>query len=267
MISKIITYKNKTLHYQITGEGMPIMLIHGFAEDSSVWKLQAEALSSNYKIILPNIFGAGQSEALEGDSVAISDYAKGLKQIVEIEKLENVVMIGHSMGGYIALSYYHMYPKDLKGLGLIHSTVFADDFQKIKSRNKSIQFLKNNDSEIFLKTITPDLFYNEERHNDTIKELFLVSFKLHSNVLIQYYEAIKKREDFSNLIRQSTIPLLIIAGIHDKAVPLNKSLEQSYLANETHFYLLRESAHMGQLEQPESVNKILSVFFKHVKSK
>ena len=165
---KEIIFYNKKIFYKTEGNGKPVILIHGFAEDSSIWKHQIKALKENFYLIIPDLPGSGQSEMLEGE-ILIENYAEVIKAIADKELKDSnqntCTIIGHSMGGYIALAFAEKHPELLNGLGLFHSTAYADDNAKKETRRKGIEFIKNNGVELFLKTTTPNLFSDTTKNN------------------------------------------------------------------------------------------------------
>ena len=267
MKKKSIQFYETTLSYQIWGDGAAIVLLHGFAEDHTVWHKQIEYLSEDYKVITIDLFGTGNSKHLNKPVVEIADYAAAIKQIVDEEQIEKCILLGHSMGGYIALSYCDQYPNDLLGLGLIHSTIFNDDASKIMMRKKSIQFIQAHGAAAFLKTSVPDLFYDVEKSKEYIDAIIKKGSNISPATLVQYYEAMMRREDYTKQLASWNIPYLFICGKHDKAVPYHHSLKQITIGATVWFTILKNSAHMGFLEEPELTQKEISAFIHYCLSK
>lgn len=260
MTEKKINFRNSTLAYTITGKGKPVVLIHGFAENGKIWSRQVEFLQDNYMLIVPDIPGSGKSPVLADEDQSIENYADCIKAIIEAENLQKVVIIGHSMGGYIALNYLEKYPEDLVSLGLFHSTAYADDQAKVETREKAIQFIMQNGAPAFLKTSIPGLFNDINKNSVEIQTLLQQGSQFSAEALTGYYKAMIHRPDRATILKQTTIPVLIIAGLHDKAVLHQHCLEQSHFAPITFFYTLKESGHMGMLEETEKSNQILAYF-------
>jgi len=263
MISKKVLFKNSVLHYKISGKGKYLMLIHGFGEDWRVWEYQIEALSESYTLILPDIFGSGDSEMLEGENITIDNYAEGLKEIILAEKINQFSIFGHSMGGYIALAYLAQFPKDVSSIGLVHSTAYADDKNKIEQRNKSIQFIHEFGSLAFLKTTVPKLFLNF-KHNNSFFDTFLqMGINISKNTLMQYYNAIKNRPERIDLLKKATIPVLFISGMEDKLVSYKDNISQSILPSISEIKLLTNTAHIGFYENPGLTNNVILLFLQN----
>lgn len=257
---KYISYNDASIHYTLIGDGLPVMFVHGFAEDSSVWEKQIAFLKNDYKLIIPDLPGTGQSTILKNERIYVEDYAAGIKAILDAENIDQCIMIGHSMGGYITLAFAEKYPANLLAFGLFHSSAYADDEAKIEVRRKAIGFIRENGAEAFLKTSIPGLFFDAELSKDDIDCLLKKGNNFSPAALIQYYEAMIARPDRTILLKDSTTAVLLIIGQHDKAIPFNLSLEQAKMAAHSYIHILRNSGHMGMLEESDKVNSILAEF-------
>lgn len=263
MTHRICQFQHHLIHYRVIGNGAAVMLIHGFAEDNSIWNDISAALSENYQLILPNIPGSGGSPAITIQH-SIDDYAAAMLAILQEEQLDNVVVIGHSMGGYIALAMAEKKPSTIKALGLFHSSAYADDALKIATRQKAISFIQENGSQAFLKTSLPGLFADPLQHKKSIDNLLQKAENCSCDTLIQYYEAMIKRPDRTELLVTAKFPVLFVMGFEDKAVPFSHSLQQSHLPSIGHISILRGSAHMGMIEEPAKSLMVLTDFLRAI---
>lgn len=254
-----ILFHHKKIFYRIEGKGKPVLLLHGFGENGNIWNKQVEDLKENFRLIIPDLPGSGQSEILEGKHT-IEDYAEVVKAIADEVILKNkkehysqFSLIGHSMGGYITLAFAEKYPEGLNSFGLFHSSAFADDEQKIIVRKKGIDFIRKNGSEAFLRTSIPNLFSEQTKKErpELVEELLNISKNIPSEVLIQYYEAMIMRTDTTKVLRSFLKPVLFIIGKYDTAVPLNSSMQQCYLPTISSVNILQHSGHIGMWEEKE----------------
>lgn len=260
MQTKSISFNNSNITYRIAGNGQPVIFIHGFAEDSRVWDDILENLKDGYQLVVPDLPGSGQSALLSGNDISIEDYADVIKALLEKENISKVVMIGHSMGGYISLAFAKKYPSYIRALGLFHSSAYADDEAKKETRRKAIHVIKEKGPMAFLKTAIPGLFADAEKSKAHINTLLERGTSFSPEALIQYYEAMIARPDSTEVLRNIQQPVLFILGQHDKAVPFEQGLQQTYLPAITDINVLRNSAHMGMLEEKEKAVQILSNF-------
>lgn len=257
-------YKRHRLHYRKAGQGNPVVLLHGFAEDSRIWDAMVSYLKNDYLLIIPDIPGSGQSALLPSDAPAMSMYAEAIHHILQHEKINPCIMIGHSMGGYITLAFAEKYPALLRAFGLFHSSAYADDEAKRNTRKKAIAFIRENGVVPFLKTSIPGLFHTGENapggNEAYIDALIEQGQDFTGEALIQYYQAMMNRPDRIHVLANFPQPILFVLGEHDKAVPYEQGLKQSHIPQQSYIEILRNSGHMGMLEEIERSQQILANF-------
>ena len=259
-MNKEIQITGKKIFYRVTGEGNPVMLVHGFGEDGTVWNNQVDFLKDKFRIIIPDLPGSGKSELIENSS--IEDMAEVLHQIIHEEDIDHCVMIGHSMGGYITLAFAEMYWNHLTAFGLFHSSAYADSKEKITTRQKGIEFINEHGAFAFLKTATPNLFspLTKAENPGLIDKQINSLDNFSPAALVSYYEAMISRPDRTAILLQATVPVLFIIGKYDNAVPPEDSLQQCHLPEKSYIHMLNRSGHMGMLEEPQQSNQILEKF-------
>jgi pimeloyl-ACP methyl ester carboxylesterase len=261
-----LVYNNVGIAYRISGNGHPVVLIHGFAEDGTVWKYQELFLQHHFQVIIPDIPGSGKSAFLPMEnlpaSVIIDRYADVIKSILDKENINGCTIIGHSMGGYIALAFAEKYDAYINGLGLFHSTAYEDTDEKKKNREKGIAFIQKHGTHEFLKQSVPNLFAPSfaAEHPESITELINASGNFTSHVLVQYYEAMKARPDRTAVLKNILKPVLFIMGEEDKSVYLQDSLSQCYLPGLSLINIFPDVAHMGMWEMKDQANVTLIKF-------
>ncbi len=246
-----------------------MVLLHGFGEDGTIWKNQVAFLKSHFRLLLPDIPGSGRSDFLP--EANIETYADVVKAILE-DDCNNAApgdpiqasIIGHSMGGYIALAFAEKHPELLHSFGLFHSTAIADNEEKKSARSKAIDFIKDRGSYPFLQTSIPGLFAPAfaELHPAVLNELINKAKNFNPAALVQYYEAMIQRPSRTELLKNFPGPILFVIGEKDKVIPLQSSLQQCYLPAQSAIHILEKSAHMGMLEEAEKSNEILWHFLK-----
>jgi pimeloyl-ACP methyl ester carboxylesterase len=179
-------------------------------------------LQQHCLLIVPDLPGARFSEYNEQLN-SVEEYAQCLNALLQHEHLDECVMMGHSMGGYIALAFAELFPEKLKGLGLIHSTAFADDEDKKQMRQKAIDFIAQHGGHEFLKTSISGLFTEKFKHQHAkkIQQLIKESSKTIANKALQlFYRMMMKRKDRTEVLKNINVPVLFIIGTEDKAAPL-----------------------------------------------
>jgi pimeloyl-ACP methyl ester carboxylesterase len=259
-MNKEIEITGKKIFYRLYGHGKPVMLVHGFGETGDVWKNQVAFLKDNFKLIVPDLPGSGQSEMI--DDMTMEGMAEMLKQILDKEKITGVSMIGHSMGGYITLAFAKKYSQYVTTFGLFHSTAYADNEEKKAMRKKGIEFIKQHGAFEFLKSATPNLFspVSKEKNPGLIDEFICSLSNFSAPALVSYYEAMMNRPDTTDLLKTTTLPVLFVLGEYDNAIPMQDGLKLSHLPEKSYIHILHQSGHMGMLEEENKSNIILKEF-------
>lgn len=249
---KIISFKQK-------GTGVPILFLHGFCADSSIW--------NDFILQFPNHFllridlpGFGLSEQIPAYS--ITRYADVIKAVLDAHKIEQCIFIGHSMGGYVALEFAKKYPDRLKGLCLFHSHPYQDTSEKTVTRQKSIDFIKTNGHIYYVKQLIPALFppgYAGSNHLEVAKLVYTAS-KYSADNIVAGLEAMMDRSDNADVLEQLDFPILFIVGKEDTIVPqYQAAMAKATIAS---IEILPDVAHMGMLESPKKCGKRIKAYLK-----
>jgi pimeloyl-ACP methyl ester carboxylesterase len=259
-MDKFVNINNQQVFYKTLGTGPTVVLLHGFGENGNIWQQQVEALAGSYHVIVPDLPGSGKSNLVE--DMSIEGLAACVYQILQTEKVNLCVMIGHSMGGYITLAFAEKYPDVLTGFGLFHSTAYADTEEKKVTRQKGIQFIEKHGALEFLKTSTPNLFSpaTKENNNTLLEEHLQQAAAFSKEALVAYYKAMIQRPDRTNVLQKVQVPVLFVLGEHDTAVPLKDGLEQCHLPSVSYVQILQQSGHMGMIEEAEKSTTILKEY-------
>ena len=265
-MQKEFIYLDKKVSYQVHGKGTPVLLLHGFPLNGDIFKKQIEFLKEYCLLVVPDLPGSRFSEYNEQLN-SIEEYVKCFHALMQQENISQFIIMGHSMGGYISLAYAKLFPENLMGLGLIHSTALADTEEKKQTRQKAIDFIEEHGGYEFLKTSTPGLFAEKfkEQHTKEIQQLIKESSETISDKALQlFYRIMIKRLDTTDVLRNINVPVLFIIGTEDKAAPLETLQPQIVLPKNPVVHILQETAHMSMWENAELLNEYLLDFIKKV---
>jgi pimeloyl-ACP methyl ester carboxylesterase len=264
-VDKTIVYRSRSIHYREEGEGFPVLLIHGLAEDSALWDEQVVSLRKDYRLIVPDLPGSGRSPLLSGEP-SIDELADAVKALCDGAGVGQCILIGHSMGGYIALAFAEKYPDRLRAFGLFHSTAYADSEEKKATRRKTIDFIRKNGSPAFMRQSVPNLLSESTRQDRPaiMKGLIDRYSDFQPESLIYYHEAMIRRPDRVSVLQHFTGPVLFIIGGQDKAVPLEHALQQCHIPALSQVTILENAGHMGMLEDSQRSNRVLQTFINFI---
>jgi pimeloyl-ACP methyl ester carboxylesterase len=248
------------LKHNIYGQGQPVVLLHGFAEFGNVWQYQIDFLKDYCQVIVPE----WADEKV--DMSSIETIADAIANFISTTINKPVILIGHSMGGYITLALVEKNPTIIKTFGFVHSTAFADSDEKKATRLKSIDLIKNSGTEAYLRGSVPNLFGETyKRNNETKLENFVDDVKqLSPKIMMDCTLAMMQRPDRTSVLRSSKKPVMFILGTEDKAVPMADVMRQVYQPETAYFRLLEGVGHMGMWEAPEEVNQFILKFIQDI---
>jgi pimeloyl-ACP methyl ester carboxylesterase len=248
-----------------------LLLIHGFGEDHCIWKRQIEFLSQYYRVIAPNLPGVHCKPLSihHTEAPSIRKYVELMHELMHSLHIEKYYVLGHSMGGYIGLAFADYYVNHVIGLGLIHSTTFEDSPAKKESRLKVAEFIQEHGTLKFLETSTQNLFANafKKAHPDQIQDVIDSVSDIKSEAMVQFVMAMRNRRSYQHMLTEKRIPIWMIVGEEDIAVPIEDSLQQTQLLAPNNVIILKHVGHMGMLEATEQVNNALLGFIQAAENK
>lgn len=254
------------MNISITGQGKNIVFIHGYCETRDIWGAFEQKLSKDYKVVLVELPGHGSSP-LTHNSFSIDDIADEVHDSLVSQGIDDYFVIGHSLGGYIALALADLYPENLIGFGLFSSTTFADDEDKKKVRDKVKAYIEEHGVPNFMETFVSLLFApnNVGRLENEITELTRSASLTPPESVIGYAMAMKNRPDRTHVLAKTNKPTFIIAGEKDTAVKLDISKQMIDIINHGDALILEGVGHNGFLEnENESLDFITSFLSKYL---
>ena len=264
-MQKSLLFRGEPMVYEIRGQGLPVILLHGFMEDRRIWDSVLPGIENKYRWILPDLPGSGGS-AFNASLQELKDFAELIPAILEQEGINEFVLIGHSMGGYISLAFAEKYPDKIRALGLFHSSSYADSAEKKESREKNIHFIQKHDPVLFVEQAIPGLFSEsfKSEHPEEILKLTDRYANFSRESLVLYLEAMKNRPATTGVLKSIAKPVLFIMGDEDKAVPIKDALEQCHLPRISYIHILTHTAHMGMIENTSLCNSFIDRFLSEI---
>jgi len=249
--------------YQIEGDkhSLPLVLLHGFCEDQSVWA-PLKPLLKTRDLLFMDLPGFGDSALPKNPD--IPEYAKALWTVLEVESIERCVLVGHSMGGYVALEFAARWPERLAGLGLFHAHPFADNEERKTARLRGIETLQAGKRDLYVAQLFPNLFAPDflSSHAETINHLIAQGRNQSAEGITAALQAMMNRRDHQHTLSEINCPVLFLLGARDTLVPLELALKAALLPSISDLQILPEAAHMAMYECPEASAEILDVFWK-----
>jgi pimeloyl-ACP methyl ester carboxylesterase len=257
-----VLFQKKKIHFTDEGNGKALVLLHGFTESGSIWKKFSKKLSSDFRVIVIDLPGHGKSEGL-GDIHSMELQAEVVYRVLKACKVRKCIMIGHSMGGYVTLAFAGKKPEMLQGFCLFHSHVFADSQQERENRERTINIV-NQDKFSFITQFIASLFPEEvrEKFSKQIDQLIKRAGKMQKENIVAALEGMKERYDQTLLLKTTKLPVLFILGLRDSKAPVARLWEMISLPAHSESLILRDTGHMGYIEEPDKTLNAIRAFAK-----
>ena len=258
---KSISFKGVEVYYTDKGSGTCIILLHGYLESGKIWKEFIPLLTEHFRVITPDIPGHGRSGCW-GKEHSMNDLADSVKQVMNAESIKRVILVGHSMGGYVAMAFAAQYPEMLAGYVLFHSTCFADGDEKRVNRDREISLILCGRKKQIIKVNIPKSFAdsNVDRFQRQISWCEEIAGQNDDQGIIALLNGMKNRTDHSATLSDPTLPLLLIGGEKDNYIPVEVFEKLALLAPHASLLRLAESGHMGFVEEADRSAKGLLEF-------
>jgi pimeloyl-ACP methyl ester carboxylesterase len=258
MISKLkIDYK---IRYKDIGQGPVILLLHGYLESLKVWNGLVDELKNDFRLIVPDLPGHGHSEVSENVQT-MESMAEAIMHLLHHLNIEKCFVVGHSLGGYVALAYLEKYPKMVMGISLFHSSPYADTEEKKLNRDREIELIKAGKKDQIYNLHTPKTFANENvpLFAEQIEKLKSTAKKTENDGIIAILEGMKVRPSRAELLKNTKVPVQYIIGRKDNFIPM-QILEKLELPENADVVILDNSGHMGMFEEKEKAVEAIRRF-------
>lgn len=259
---KFTTARGAKIRYADTGKGRAIVLLHGFLESLEVWFGNgfADALAKKFRVIAIDLPGHGKSECI-GYVQQMERMADVVKDVMDHIGLRRYVVVGHSMGGYVALAFAEKYVDNLSGLCLFHSTARPDSEEKKLNRERGIRVVKRSPVRYTNQHVmTLFALANQRYFKKEINWLRRMAAKTKKQAIVACLEGMKIRPSREVILKFSSYPVFFIAGKRDNVVPFETVEEQAMLPRDGRLLPLERTGHMGFLEAKDLTLKKLLAF-------
>ena len=253
-----------TIAVRVVGSGRPIMLVHGFPLDSSIWRKQFDPLvQRGYEVIAPDLRGFGNSSPIAGH-VSLGDLADDLQQVHSLlAPGRPMLLVGLSMGGYVALEYWKRHAATLERLVLTNTKPGIDTPEARQGRlNMAEQVLQKGDAWDAVAPMLPRLLSQRtlDEDSETTQWLKAMMSRVPPKTIAAAQRAMADRHDFSGELGMIQIPSLVIAGEHDPISPPAENQSWAAQLPQGKLEIIADAGHLPQVENSQAFNDALETF-------
>lgn len=246
-----MVYKDIEVVYNDRGQGACILLLHGYLETSGVWENFSERFLDQFRVITMDLPGHGKSGTW-GMVHSMEDLAGSVIAVIDEEGIDKVFLVGHSMGGYVAMAFADLYPDHLSGYSLFHSTCFADSEEKRNNRDREISLVMCKKKRQIILVNIPKGFadVNLDRLSNEVERVKNMALSNPEEGIVAILNGMKERQDRTLVLQDPGLPLLLIGGMKDNYIPCEVFEKLAALAPHASVLRLSQSGHMGFIEEP-----------------
>jgi pimeloyl-ACP methyl ester carboxylesterase len=243
-----------SIAYERRGKGRPLVLIHGYPLDHTIWEPIVPLLENDFDLILPDLRGFGESDVPK-TKYAMSDLAADVAGLLDRLGIEKAAVAGHSMGGYVALAFAHAYPHRMLGLGLVSSQALADPPERKASRYQEAEDTLSNGVGKVAEGMSVKLTADTSLQA-ALKELIL---RQRPEGLAGALRAMADRPDSTPFLSEFDFPVVIVHGLADMLVPIERARTVRAAVKRGDLVEVERAGHMPMMEAPAQTAKALKI--------
>lgn len=245
-----------TLSYADEGSGLPLLFVHGFPLSRGAWQKQLEALRSSYRVLAPDLRGFGESEGKPG-ATSMADFAADLHKLLQQLQTGPVVLIGHSMGGYVALAFARQSPQMLCGLVLVGTKAGADTPEAAAGRRATGEKVRAEGVKVVVEAMAPKMCAASNNDAKMAEEARALMASATTEGVIPALLGMAERGDSTSMLDAIRVPTLVVTGAEDTLIPPAESEKLARAIPGAQLSVIPRAGHLVACEQPEAFNRAL----------
>jgi pimeloyl-ACP methyl ester carboxylesterase len=251
--------------YCVLGEGPPVILLHPFPVNHEFWLPVAEAFSTRYRIILPDLRGHGDSGVGEGPAT-MEKHAADIARVMDDAEVGRAPLVGVSIGGYALFEFWRKHRGRVTALGLCNTKATADSVEARNGRLQAANDVVERGTEPFFESMIPRVFAKttREMRPDLVEGGLRMMRKMSPQDVAQVQRGMAARADSVEILKTISVPTLLVTGDEDVLTGVNEAeLMRQHIAG-SELRVLAKAGHYSPWEQPGEVGKLLRQFLERL---
>ena len=249
--------------YTDAGIGRPVVLIHGYPFNRTLWNEQVAALSNSYRVIAPDLRGFGESDASAGPAT-MNQMAQDVALLLDHLGIARATIAGLSMGGYVALAFYKQLPSCVRALVLADTRAQADSEEAKQTRAQQAEKalaegMAGIADAMLPKLLTPEIV---SKRPEVVKRVRDMMLKTKPEGAAAALRGMAERDDQTDLLPKISVPVLILVGAEDAITPVADSEKMQQAIAGSRLVVLENAGHVSNIERTEQFNQALLEFLK-----
>jgi len=259
---KSIDIGDITLRVLDRGSGVPLLLVHGFPLDHSMWRRQIDFFSEHCRMIAPDLRGFGQSGVTEG-VVTMEQHADDLNRLLDAMSIhQQVVFCGLSMGGYVGWQFWRKYNERVAAFVACDTRAVADTPEAAENRLKMAERVMAEGPVVAVDAMLPKLFAESTFQDkpEMVEAMRQVILGTDPKGIAAALRGMAQRPDVRDMLPKIAAPTLVIVGEHDGISKVDEMREIADAIPDSAWVVIPHAGHMSPLENPDVFNDALAAF-------
>ena len=252
--------------YRVLGEGAPVVLLHPFPVNHEFWVPVANALSTRYRLIFPDLRGHGDSDVGEGPAT-MDKHAADIAAVMDDAGVGRAPLVGVSIGGYVLFEFWRKYRGRVAALGLCNTKAPADSGEARAGRLQAANDVLERGTEPFFESMVPRLLGKTTRETrpDLVDGALRMMRKMSPEDVAQVQRGMAARPNSMDTLKTINVPTLLVTGDEDILTGVNEAELMRQHISGSQLCVIPKSGHYSGWEQPEDVGKVLRQFLEQVR--
>jgi 3-oxoadipate enol-lactonase len=245
------------LTFDSSGQGDPVVLIHGFPLTSKMWAHQRENLATHRRrVITPDLPGFGGSPA---GARSLDDYANAVREFLDSQGIDRCVLGGFSMGGYVAMALLRSHPDRVRGLILVDTRAEPDTDEGRKGRYAMAERAQAEGKSVVIESLMPRLVADATFNGraDVVHEVLEAEAGATLEGIVDALNAMAVRPSAVDLLPKIAVPTLVVVGKEDALTPPDVAQRMVDAIPDAQLVVVPDAGHMTPMEQPDVVTRAI----------
>jgi len=256
-----ITSGDADIFYEVLGSGPPVVLLHPFPANHNLWKPAAQALTTRYRVILPDLRGHGESGVGDGPAT-MEKHAADIARVLDREEVRRAAFVGVSIGGYVLFEFWRKYRARVDALVLCNTKAQADTPEARAVRLQAATFVLERGTELFFGSMIPKLMGKSTRDTrpDLVEGALRMMRTMSPEDVAMVQRGMAERQDSVDTLKTINVPTMLVTGGEDILTGVGEAELMRQNISGSQIKVVAKAGHYSPWEQPEEVGKLLRKF-------
>jgi 3-oxoadipate enol-lactonase len=258
---KTIRSGDAQIAYKVIGEGSPVVLLHPFPVSHEFWFPASETLLQDFRLILPDLRGHGDSQAGDGPAT-MEKHARDIARILDEESIGKIPMVGVSIGGYVIFEFWRRFRERVSALALFNTKARADEGEARSARLQAADDVLKKGTEQFLAGMVQKVLGSATRNSrpDLVEGALRMMRKASAESIASIQRGMADRPDSLSTLKSINVPTMIVTGEEDTMTGVAEAELMRKNISGSRMCVISRAGHYSPWEQPEQAGKLLREF-------